>query len=375
MPNDFLVQNQVMHISSHDDIHKTLQIQDIGTLFGQQVSVIASPVSLLADAAEELTFAVDTTDEFELSERKEKESLESHIQKRVELYKELMHQLGHSSKIDMLKENIQSLSQKEDILKEVFLFFPDYTDSYTALQSVFDILNSQDNISEDLKKNVKGALQELLEQHEEEIHTGLHGALSAVGFEDIGSSYELRDLYRQSVLDFKTVQNVFFYVQEHYGYAHFDRAIAYLFSALSMDINSSCPSFEKTQLEYIYGNLGKIRLLQSAYILCEEMFNEWNKIQLIQDNSFSAMDLLSSLLSFEKIPYLGFMHIEDIVKHYVVENIEKKVLFLQMFMSLLRQLPETIYENSNTYQRIISVSQETLDKAIQKEDEYLANME
>ncbi len=374
MSFDFSVQNQFMHISSQD-IAKSSSIQSTGTLLGHQVTVVSSPLSLLANAAEELTFAIDTTDEFELNERKEKESIENHIKKRVELYKELMHHLGQSSKIDMLKQNIQTLLQKEEILKEVFLLFPDYTDAYTALQSVYDSLIEEKNIPDYMQSAIKEVLQDLLENHEKEIHTGLHGALNAVGYEDIGSSYALRDFYRTSVLDFQNVQNVFFYVQENYGTLHFEKAMDYLFSALSADITSSFPSFDKTQLEYIYGNLGKVRLLQSAYILCEEMIMQWEKIQQIQDNSFSAMGLLSSLLQFEKIPYLSVMHIEDIMHTIPLDSIEKEVLFLQTFMAMIRQFPETLYDDMKTYPKIMAISQEALDKAIQKEDEYLASLE
>ena len=51
-----------------------------GTFMGRQAAAVASPMSLLADAAEEMTFAADTTDEFELADRKErKKTSESQI--------------------------------------------------------------------------------------------------------------------------------------------------------------------------------------------------------------------------------------------------------------------------------------------------------
>ena len=45
-----------------------------GSFMGRAVSQAVTPESLLADAAEELAFSVDTTDEFELEERKERDN-------------------------------------------------------------------------------------------------------------------------------------------------------------------------------------------------------------------------------------------------------------------------------------------------------------
>lgn len=48
-----------------------------GSLMGNAAAQVEDPMSLLADAAEELTFAADTTDEYELEDRKERERAES----------------------------------------------------------------------------------------------------------------------------------------------------------------------------------------------------------------------------------------------------------------------------------------------------------
>ena len=47
-----------------------------GSLMGNAAVQVEDPMSLLADAAEELTFAADTTDEYELEDRKERERAE-----------------------------------------------------------------------------------------------------------------------------------------------------------------------------------------------------------------------------------------------------------------------------------------------------------
>ena len=48
-----------------------------GSLMGNAAAQVEDPMSLLADAAEELTFAADTTDEYELEDRKERNALKA----------------------------------------------------------------------------------------------------------------------------------------------------------------------------------------------------------------------------------------------------------------------------------------------------------
>ncbi len=368
---DFSIQNQIMHASSF--INNTNN--NIGKMLGQQVVVVSSPLSLLADAAEELTFSIDNTKELELKERKEKDNANGILKKRVELYKELMHQLGQTDKMNMLKKNIQSMVQKEQILKEVFSQFPDYTDAYVLLELVYDELNDQDNSTQEVKNTIKESIDELVTHYEKEINLGLHGALSALGYEDLGSTKEIRDFYRKSILDFHTVKDTFMYVQEKFGNQGFSRAMDYLFSTLSLDINSLLPSIDKTQLEFIYNNLGKVRLLHSSYEFCEELVNRWEQVYKIIDNNLSAMNLLSSLITFGEIQFLSVAQIETVVQKANAPDIEKEVLFLQDFINMVKKLPENMYSDNKIYQNILDSCQKALDKAIEREDEYLASLE
>lgn len=78
-----------------------------GSLMGNAAAQVEDPMSLLADAAEELTFAADTTDEYELEDRKERERAEDAYAERVKLYQDLMHEAGKSQNIDRLKDSLR----------------------------------------------------------------------------------------------------------------------------------------------------------------------------------------------------------------------------------------------------------------------------
>lgn len=105
-----------------------------GSLMGNAAAQVEDPMSLLADAAEELTFAADTTDEYELEDRKEREHAESAYAERVKLYQDLMHEAGKSQNIDRLEgQPARPRRAGEKASREALYRFPDPSDAYAAL--------------------------------------------------------------------------------------------------------------------------------------------------------------------------------------------------------------------------------------------------
>lgn len=372
MALDFSVQNQFTQSTIQQSGNTASSAS--GTILGRQAQVVSSPMSLLANAAEELTFAVDTTKEFELEERKDRDREDSSIKRRVQLYKDLMHEAGKSRQIDVLKDSLQAKAGKEQALREALRNFPDFTDAWAALQSVLDEFEQDGSVSEDIKAGIRGAIAELEQKHGAEIKTGLQGALSAKGYEDVGNADAMRDFYRHTVFEFDTPLRVFEYVKENFA-ARFDKAMDFLFASLSEDIAMDTPSMEKTHLEHVHKNLGKVRLLQSAYVQCEALANRWENVHNVKNSGVTAMDLLGSVVSLREVKYLGVMHIDDIAKKAKAPDIEREVLFLQDMMGMLRNFPVKIFDDEQGLQKVMDVAQQALDKAIEREDEYLAGLE
>lgn len=373
MALDFSVQNQFVQGQAMQ-AGNAVSSASVGALMGREAQAVASPMSLLADAAEELTFAVDTTKEFELEERKDRDKEDSAIKRRIELYKDLMHEAGKTRQLDTLKDSLQAKAGKEHALREALRNFPDLTDAWASLQSILEELEQDGSVSEEIKTGIREAISELEEKHGAEIKTGLTGALSAKGYEDVGTSDDMRDLYRQTVFDFENVSKAFQYVQEKFALS-FDKAMDFLFAALSGDIASDSPSMDKTHLEYVHRNLGSVRLLQSAYVLCDNLVGRWENEHKVQNSGLTAMGLLNSVIDLREVRYLGIMHIEDIAKKAKAPDIEKEVLFLQDFMGMMRNFPAKLFDDEQGFQKVMDVAQQALDKAIEREDEYLAGLE
>ena len=83
--------------STAEQVRHTESAAAKGAFMGNAVVQQPSPESLLADAAEELTFSADTTDDFELEERKERDKIKKSEEDRVKLYQELMQERAAQS--------------------------------------------------------------------------------------------------------------------------------------------------------------------------------------------------------------------------------------------------------------------------------------
>lgn len=97
MSIDFSIQQQ--GVTTQQNVGFSSSSAAVGSLFGNAAAVVESPMSLLADAAEELTFAADTTDDFELDERKERDEIDEAMEERVKKYQELMRESGEAEQL------------------------------------------------------------------------------------------------------------------------------------------------------------------------------------------------------------------------------------------------------------------------------------
>ena len=122
-----------------------------GSFMGHAVVQAATPESILADAAEELAFSVDTTDEFELEERKERDKAAQAQVDRVRMYQELMHEAGKGEQISQLRDSIRAQADARHALDKAREYFPDPSDAWAALQELAEELRNTGGDEKQLK--------------------------------------------------------------------------------------------------------------------------------------------------------------------------------------------------------------------------------
>ena len=346
-----------------------------GSFMGNSVVQVPSPESLLADAAEELSFSADTTDDFELEERKERDKIRESEEERVKLYQELMHEAGKSEELNQMRDSLRNRADSRRALDKVREYFPDPSDAWAALKQMQEELRAE-GADEALLEDVGAAIAELEEKEGPAVRAGVQGALAARGFADLGGSDGMRDFYRRTVCEFSTVNEVFAHVLETYG-GDFERAMDFLFSALSADIAADTPSMGVRHLESVHENLGKVRLTQSAYRLCEKMMERWENVHGVKmrEGSLTAMGLLGEIVDLRTKRFLSSAQIEGILAKACAPDIEREVLFLQELLNTTRNFPVALFDDDQGRMKVLEAVQEAVDKAVEREDEYLAQQE
>ena len=162
-----------------------------GSFMGQAAAMISDPMSLLADAAEELTFSVDSTDEFDLEERKEDDSALKAQEERVKLYKDLMHETGKTQEMDRLVDSLRNSKTKQEALRQVRERFPDSSDAWAALDYALEKLEKE-GAPEEVIAAAREARDALMEEEGPAIRAGIQATLTAQGYGDLDSGDSLR---------------------------------------------------------------------------------------------------------------------------------------------------------------------------------------
>lgn len=343
-----------------------------GVFMGHAVAAVESPESLLADAAEELTFSVDTTDKFSINERKERES--SRIgRKLLELYRVLMARTGKSDKTQEAIARLKNAADRQAMRNAVLSRFSDVTDAWAAFAEALETFEHDPSVSQEQLRDLQTVADEFERENSTAIRLGLQGALAAEGYPELGELDETRNLYRHTVGEFSNVTEVFAEIQAKYD-THFDKAMDFLFSAISADIDSESPSMGSAHLESIHHKLGLVRLTQSAYRICEDVMNRWQNVHG-EKGDLNAMGLLGAVMDLQSKGYVSATQVNDICLKARPSDIEHEVLFLQDLLSAVRKFPVELFETDQGRMSVLDAVQGAVDDAVNREDEYLASLE
>ena len=345
-----------------------------GSFMGHAATVVSNPLSLLADAAEELTFSVDTTDEFELSEREEEDKALRSQRERVELYKEMLHQAGKSEELNQITDHLQYARTKNDVLRQVREHFSDSSDAYAALDYALGEMERKGTSPESIQA-VRDALDELLAEEGPAVRAGIQAMLSAQGYAGLDDEDALRGLYRRAVCDFPSVNEMFDHILDKYGQDKFDQAVSFLTRTLGSDLSADVPSMGKAHLESVNASLGMVRLLQSAHAQSDKVMDRWQNVHGVAACSLNARRLLGKVLDMRGESFLNAGHFERIATEAHPPDIEREVLFLQELMQMVRSLPSQLFDGHAGHMKVLDAVQDAVDNAIEREDAYYAAKE
>lgn len=344
-----------------------------GVFMGHEVALEDSPMSLIADAAEELGFALDKTQDYELSQRKLREKTEV-SEKLLEVYRKLMHKVGSAKKADQLIDALKRAGSRQAMRQALQGAFPDPTDAWGVLLLAREAFEADAGVTRAQKAQLQALCDEYFQENGQAIRLGLRGAVEGERFPELGGFAQTRDLYRHTVGEFAGVQEVFAEIQQKYGDA-FEKAMDFLFAAISSDIESDVPSMDRSHLESVHGKLALVRLTQSAYRLCEDVVRRWSEVHVVSAPALTPMGLLGDIVSLTRSSYVSASQVEGICRKAGAPDIEHEVLFAQELLAAVRKFPVALFGDEQKYGAVKDAVQAVVDGAIEREDEYLASQE
>jgi type III secretion protein W len=349
-----------------------------GVFMGAEVLVANSPASLLADAAEELTFSMSETQESKLDERKEKAGAEK---KRARFaYIDAAREIARNADgkfnkaLDNLERMCKARNQMElgELMRELGKALqeegqagkePDPADRFTVLCALKEKLGE----GHPLSGLMDAALEHLAEKDAAALSSGFSAALAAPGFGELGESSSLRSFYRDTVEDFTSPREALTSILARYGQGRLEQALDFLMRSLGNDLSFAKPSAETAKLKALTSDISAVRVLGAAHAASALMLERLDNIHGVQ-SPVTAEKLLDMILTLKDNKFAAAPDVRAILDVLKLPDTERNVLFLQDFSRGLRGLPDLFYAESETRLRTLDAAQEALDEAISREE-------
>lgn len=345
-----------------------------GSFRGERVEHVRNPTAELQDAAEELTFAEGERVEKKISQRKLRSGrLErSAAVEQAEKYLREVPDLERKQKLsDFVKRALERGSQADAqaLLGSAREFSDDATHQFLALTHLREELGEAPDPA--LGDAADEALATLESEHGPAIRAGLN--VSAVAGEfagtQIGDVQELRDFYRDVVLDCEDIQQAYQRVVEDHPGKSFEEAVRFMLKALGADLAANTQSVSKAHLSQIMDDMYQLKSLNTAHEQCEDLVRRVRRNYDAAPSAGAARDLLGELLEAQGRAWQGADAFTGLPQKLGVHGDEAGIYLLQGFKELVRFVPIKAFGGDATVRdRVMLAVQEALDVAIDNEE-------
>ncbi len=339
-----------------------------GRLRGETVRVEQNALSLVQDAAEELSFSASENVERKLSERKEGKDKSRSIEQ-IMFYVEQVDDINKED-LDQLLKQLSALKNMRGsaLLQLTRQSFKDPTNQHAALsyaQANIDTLN----LSESEKMGLRSALGEALRELESTSGRMINAGYNIAGVQapELGlPSSSLRVLYRDMVIDFENYENTFKSMLEKFGSDEFPKAVNYLIKALGNDMTAMTPSSPKAALKEVLDGLYMVESLGTIYKetakLLENIANHHGK------HSITEREVIEPLLRFKDMTHIVSVQVSNEMRFLLSENPAQDAELTQGVRELTRRIPHKLYVSNESRQMLLNAMQELLDDAVDREE-------
>jgi type III secretion regulator YopN/LcrE/InvE/MxiC len=344
-----------------------------GSYRGETVVLAQDPISMIEDAAEELTFEVGSkVAEKELKEREiasKREDARVRAIEKIREYLEKVPDIGAQEKLfrllDELKQNPPSSAGQ--LMGRVGEFYSDSSHQFVALEFLKTALGDDQAA---LRELVETAQSRLTEEKQPEITAGLNISVTAARFaEQQGRSVQdFRDFYRQTVLGHESLNATYGAILEHYGTEEFPAALAFLVRAIGDDLAAMRSSIQPSELKLLMDDLFELESLNTIHESSERALRRLtNRFGVAAGKK--AGDLMKELLPIMNESWADSQKVARLApKLGIQSNIEAEIYFLREVTEIVRRMPAKIFAAPENRETLLLASQQALDEAIEREE-------
>ena len=342
-----------------------------GSYNGQRIGLLKNPTAMLEDAAEELSFSHSEKVEKKLAKRKMgKTALKTFAMKQAELYLKQVPDLERNKKLKDFADQIAQMNKSataQQLRAAAKQFSKDTTHQFLALSYTIEQLKEEGGDAA-LLSSLNRAITDLNDESGPEIRAGLNVSQAAAeaAQKGLGEIQDLRDSYRDAVLNFTSVSQVYKKITEEHGTEKLTASVEFLLKGLSTEVNKDTRSLPKQQLKAIMDDIYQLKLLSGMYYQCDDLMSRLKHnypATPIQD----GQALLQELLHLKENNWHSEQQIQQVSDRLKISLPEAKIYFLNGLKDLIRLIPIKSFDNDNQRAELLDSVQQALDIAIDEE--------
>ena len=355
-----------------------------GSYRGENLAQVPSTASILEaafkDSLEERTAALGEHQEKELSRRSiSSGSKVDQMERILKLQKinKLLDSLADLDKQKLAKLLAQlagdpSASSRQ-IRERLRQTFREPAHQYVALEALVEALK-QDNAHPEQLRTAEAALAGLLAEHGDEIRAGINVSEAALeaARSGLGSPQDLRDSYRDAVLDYGGLPQTLAALREKYPPEKLPEAIHFMLKALGNDLAASGSSIDKARLNAILEDMYRLKLMAGMIERSNTLMQRTLPPGSAGDQRQLARrgaDLLGEVLALQENKWINPEQIAPLPAKMGIRDTARQINFLNGFKELVRSMPEKAFADGEQAERMKDAVQLCLDEAIDREEE------
>ncbi|MDR3211652.1 MAG: type III secretion system gatekeeper subunit SctW [Planctomycetota bacterium] len=327
---------------------------------GLAVEVANDPMSLLQDAAEELTFAASETVEKDVSERKKADK-----GKRIDLVvpaPEAMARLKEDKAEQLAKmlAAVRLSGGSPAAFREALSGFTDPTERHAALLWLEDELAGDPSLAE-LAREERVKLETQLGV---EIQAGYN-----VG--GVAGPEDGKDCYRRTILGRDNITTLLDDILERYGTNDFVKTVEFLRQAVGADLSAARPSIDKRELESMNNDLYQLRALANFTNDFTSQIDQLREKRGKTPLPAAGMETLRLLCRAKDQRLVMLDNLAGTLELEGKSDPTYDVQALTRTLWLAQQLPPKLFGEAESRERLLVAGQKILDRAIDLEESLL----